>query len=353
MLVSVIVPAHNAQSTIGATLSSVSRQTYRDLEIIVIADGCTDQTVCLVKEHAAGDLRIRIVEQDNTGVSGARQRGLLESTGEFLATMDADDIWHPTKIEKQVLALRGQSAQVAAVYCWSRRIDEQNRVIASQPAVRAEGFILCRHVYDNVAGNGSCLMVRRSAALRVGGFVDERRKSTGQSADDHFFQLKLAKDFLYVVVPEYLVGYRVLTNSISVNKEKMHRSIMLNLEAVRSMTQHVPAWVYRWSRAASLYDTMGFNLRQRRYLRVLQTGILSVILDPIMCADRIWNLGTKILHGALDQNNGKNLDYFDVDPCQNVIEHSALHQRRMKKLAKIDRSASPSSATKSFRQVFS
>src|SRR4029450_365704 len=101
-LISVIVPAFNAAATIQDSLHSISQQTYRNLEIIVVDDGSTDDTAAVARRHSLGDRRFRIVAQRNGGVASARNAGLQASRGAFIAFIDADDLWHPTKIAKQI-----------------------------------------------------------------------------------------------------------------------------------------------------------------------------------------------------------------------------------------------------------
>ncbi|CAL4869841.1 Undecaprenyl-phosphate 4-deoxy-4-formamido-L-arabinose transferase (plasmid) [Asticcacaulis sp. MM231] len=336
MRVSVIIPTYNAARTILATLQSARQQTHQNLEIIVVDDGCTDKTMEIVEQQRREDGRIRIVQQVNSGVCVARHRALYEASGDFIATLDADDIWHPTKIEKQLIRLIEAPADVMAVYCWSRRIDEDDNILSTLPAVRAEGFILCQHVYDNVIGNGSNLMVRREAAIRVGGYRDDQREPKTQSADDHLLQLRLATQFRYVVVPEYLVGYRVVGGSVSSNKEQLHLSIMRNLEIIKSMTPHVPDWVYRWSRAASLFDQLGFNWRQRNFSAMLRTAVTAFCLDPTMCVDRLRLGIIKAVHADRHPQSRQVRKYYDVSPTANIVEDNGLHRRRMRQLSELD-----------------
>ena len=94
--VSVVIPAHNAEATIGPTIESVRRQTIRDVEIIVVDDGSTDDTPAQVQRCGPA---IRYLRQKQQGVSAARNYGLRESTGEFVAFLDGDDLWRAQKLE--------------------------------------------------------------------------------------------------------------------------------------------------------------------------------------------------------------------------------------------------------------
>lgn len=94
MLISVVIPLYNKAHTICNTLNTVIYQTYQDFEVIIVNDGSTDDSVAVVEKNF-NDSRIRIVNQDNAGVSAARNKGVDESKGEWIAFLDGDDEWHP------------------------------------------------------------------------------------------------------------------------------------------------------------------------------------------------------------------------------------------------------------------
>ena len=102
-LVSVVIPAYNAEKTIADCLDSVNDQTYPDIEIIVINDGSADQTLKLLEEYQRFSLRpLRIYTQKNAGPSVARNCGISLAKGEYIAFLDADDRWVKDKIENQL-----------------------------------------------------------------------------------------------------------------------------------------------------------------------------------------------------------------------------------------------------------
>jgi glycosyltransferase involved in cell wall biosynthesis len=100
-LVSVIVPAFNAATTLAEALGSALAQTYKNIEILVVDDGSTDATAAIAREFAAADGRVSLVRRSNGGIAAARNSGIAVSKGAYIAPLDADDLWHPTKIEKQ------------------------------------------------------------------------------------------------------------------------------------------------------------------------------------------------------------------------------------------------------------
>jgi len=105
MTVSIIIPAYNCAPYLAATLNSVSEQTERDLDIVVVDDGSTDATLAIARNAAAADRRIRVYTQPNMGTpSGARNHGIREANGEFITFLDGDDLYHPEKIARQLAA---------------------------------------------------------------------------------------------------------------------------------------------------------------------------------------------------------------------------------------------------------
>ncbi len=118
-LVSVIIPAYNACVTVERTISSVVNQTYSNLEVLVVDDGSTDETALLVQRMADADPRIRLLQKPNGGLVSARNFGIAHASGEFIAPIDADDLWHPEKIAKQV-RLPGCFAMFSSGQCVCR-----------------------------------------------------------------------------------------------------------------------------------------------------------------------------------------------------------------------------------------
>lgn len=102
-MVSVIIPVYNASQFIEETIQSVLKQTYQHFEIILVDDVSTDASVSIIRKMMVTDKRISLLENDvNTGVAIARNRGVAASTGRFICFLDADDLWTPTKLERQV-----------------------------------------------------------------------------------------------------------------------------------------------------------------------------------------------------------------------------------------------------------
>jgi len=110
--ISVIIPSYNCEAYIAGTIESVLKQTFKDIELIVVDDGSTDRTQEIVTSYGRP---VRLVTQENAGVCAARNRGIAEAKGQFICLMDHDDYWFPWKLERQFRELQAQPA-VGMVY---------------------------------------------------------------------------------------------------------------------------------------------------------------------------------------------------------------------------------------------
>lgn len=168
MLVSVVIPAYNAEKHIRRSLGSVLAQTYTEFEVIVVDDGSMDQTSDIVRSYT--DPRVRLVQQPNGGVSAARNQGVELARGDWIAFIDADDRWEPTFLETVVRTAR-KFPGVVAVFT-NFRDSVTGRVMI--PAKDGEARVLESYfsfVLRNKQGMwSSCVLVHRETLRRIGGF---------------------------------------------------------------------------------------------------------------------------------------------------------------------------------------
>jgi glycosyltransferase involved in cell wall biosynthesis len=215
--VAVIIPAWNSARFIGRTLASVTAQTHRDLDIVVVDDGSTDETVEIVESHMRRHSRIRLFRESRRGTAGARNFGVRQTDAAFLAPCDHDDLWHPAKIERQLAVMTDAPESTALVYCWSLGINDRDEVILPfWTRATAEGRVLHEMIADNLPGTASCPLIRRTAFDAVGGFAEE---ASGE--DDWILHIALAAQFEVRVIPDYLVAYRLLDGAQSLDVDRM------------------------------------------------------------------------------------------------------------------------------------
>ncbi len=248
-LVSVIIPAYNAEAHLEETLRSVTSQSYRNLEIIAVDDGSTDGTRAILETWAQKDSRIKVFTQANAGVAAARNLAIAKSTGQYVAPIDADDIWYPAKIERQVTGLEEAGEEVGVCYAWSVSIDEKGSVTDVGPKVELTGKVHTALVLRNFVGNASVPLFRRSALELVGYYNEDLRREDAQGCEDWEITLRLAEKYQFSVVPEYLVGYRIYEKSMSCNHLAMGRSYERVLAEVQARHPAMPAHIFRWSQS--------------------------------------------------------------------------------------------------------
>jgi len=243
---SVIIPAFNAERTIGETIGSVAAQTERDLELVVVDDGSSDATPEVVERAAAADARIRLVRQPNAGTAGARNTGITRSTADRVCFLDNDDLWMPTYLAAMGAALDAEPAAGFA-YCdaWSlddatlrlRRRTELESRPPPAPGVAWEQLALALLRENFVM---SSTMVRRSALAEAGGF---RTDVLGVDDYDLWLRIVLAGHTAVRGGSAPLLLQRDRHDSQSKDDPAMTEGLRLTLERARSNPALPPAGV--------------------------------------------------------------------------------------------------------------
>jgi glycosyltransferase involved in cell wall biosynthesis len=300
--VSVIIPALNAAATIARTLESVFAQTYTDFEIIVVNDGSTDGTVRVLAGY--GD-RLKVVSQENRGISAARNAGARASSGRYLAFLDADDLWLPDKLRRTVAVLHDEP-ECAIVVSNAWQADESG-TISGATTVPAE---LNRQPSrdDVIAGWGatvpSSFVVRRAAFDRCGGF-DEHFHGSGGCEDVLF--LAMAGDCGTIrYLPEPLLLYRTTPLERRVDKYTPNRRAFVRLVRERygagaraPLKRRIRMWARSWNRA-------GLEAMERGDLKFARHAFLSAArLEPLRPKSTLRWLRTFLPAGLRRALSGK------------------------------------------------
>lgn len=212
-LVSVVIAAYNAEAFISDALDSIQAQTYRHFEVIVVDDGSSDRTAEIVRSYSHTDDRFRLVQQKNSGVAASRNLAIQQSSGKYIAPIDADDIWYPERLEKHVRCLEASDESVGLVYSWSMYLTESGSIRAYSPFGQlgpVEGNVLAILVFYNFLDNASTAMFRRSCIDAVGNYNTELK-----TCEDWDLYVRIAERYQFAIVPEYLIGYRQYSGSMS------------------------------------------------------------------------------------------------------------------------------------------
>lgn len=291
-LVSIIVPAYNAAATLDETLRSIRSQTHREIEILVVDDGSEDATGEIAQRHAEQDPRLRLISQENAGVAAARNRGIAESRGEIIAPVDADDLWAPDKIERQLRALRRGGERVGLVYTWYAHIDADGNVRGMVRPMES-GDVLELICLGNFVGNGSSALMRKSAVLEAGGYDPSLRARKAQGCEDFLLYFRIAEKHHFALVADSLTGYRQLPDNMSSDHCQMHRSWAIVAQEMHErhpeLSREITAGGIRftcWLLERALYT--------RRWRHVLRLTL--VLLGPQMA---LHAFGLRLLRHAM------------------------------------------------------
>jgi glycosyltransferase involved in cell wall biosynthesis len=293
-LVSVVIPAFNAARTIDETLRSVRAQTHKSLEILVVDDGSSDATPQIVTEHARLDDRVRLINQQNGGVARARNRGIAEATAALVAPVDADDLWAPTKVAKQLARLQSGGDRMGLVYTWFSIIDANSRVVPTnhRPSIE-EGDLLNRLLRGNVIGNGSSALMRKSVVEQAGGYDASLLDRGAQGCEDHLLYFRIAERHDIGLVPEYLTGYRQTADNMSSDVLQMLRSFQIvaaemkarhpaSAERIEDAERYLTQWLIDRALAARRFRAASklLYLLGREHPRAAIRSIISTVVGP-------------------------------------------------------------------------
>ncbi|HII40168.1 MAG TPA: glycosyltransferase [Thermoplasmata archaeon] len=213
--VSVVIPVYNQETYLGAAIDSVFAQTFRDLEVVVVDDGSTDRTPDVVASYGS---RVRALRQPNAGNAAAFNRGVRASTGRWIAWLGSDDVWVPTKLERQVDAVRSRPA-AGLVYTDVVTMDAGGKALYTTEFPCPDEREAClRFLLRKNFINVSTALVRRDVFESLGPF-DEK----DWLCADYDMWLRVAERYDIVRVPEPLVWYRVHPGQLSRKGPELER----------------------------------------------------------------------------------------------------------------------------------
>ena len=280
--VSAILPAYNAESFIRDSIESVLKQTYRRLELIVVDDGSTDATGDVIAQYARRDPRVLHLRQPNRGVAAARNLAISSAGGDYIAPIDADDVWFPEKIARQVKALESASPETGVAYAWSRRIDASGQVFPeTRPRPEIRGWVYPAFIYKNFC-SASAPLIRRECLEAVGGYDPELRALGGEGCEDLDLLLRLAERYAFELVREYQLAYRQRIDSMSSNTAAMERSFQIVMARACERRPEVPARIRRWALSEFYLHLMNSAKRLGDHSGVLVYACRAMRSDPTL-----------------------------------------------------------------------
>jgi glycosyltransferase involved in cell wall biosynthesis len=294
-LVSVIIPTYNRADVISLTIDNVFSQTYKNIELILIDDGSTDNTQAILSTYGS---RIRVITQANAGPAAARNRGIEVSQGSIIAFQDSDDLWKPTKLERQVALMSHFDDSVPCCLCnasYTVPIGRRNTSFDNACINPSHEEGLWINVAEVLATRfvlfNQTVAIRRSALEKVGGF-DESLKYM----EDYDLPLRLAVEGPWAFIHDPLVVYRLGTaNSYG---QRAARDIIVLTECEIAILERALL------RAKRIGDTSLHRLllsRLGRVRRLLLSAKLSQsdsiaarsIGSTLKCLDGVWEKGLR------------------------------------------------------------
>jgi glycosyltransferase involved in cell wall biosynthesis len=245
---SIVIPAYNMALFLRAAVESALDQTMCDLEVIVVNDGSTDETMDVLGQiqRERRDDRLHLIHQPNRGLAAARNAGIMAASGRHIGFLDADDIWDCTKAAKHIAVMEGDAA-IGFTFSLSECIGEQGQRLGLLAARRSEPT-LHDLIRRNYVGNGSALIARQEC-FDVAGLFNENMR--GHGVEDYEMWCRILHDtgLRAVLIPEPLTLYRFRDSSMSTDLGPYMQNAEAAIASLRARMPEVPRRIFREGQA--------------------------------------------------------------------------------------------------------
>jgi glycosyltransferase involved in cell wall biosynthesis len=239
-LVSVIVPCFNSGNTISRTIDSVVKQTWKNIEIVIVNDGSTDEVSCRVFYEMKGKYQTYnwiFVEKENGGIGNTRNLAASKSNGDYLVFVDSDNVAEPQMLEKMVIGILNSKAD--CLTCYFRAFDSYISPFAKLYAYSYVPIGECIEAgaYENIFGDAN-FIINRNTFFNLGGFKEDR----DTSYEDWEFLARLTiSGYTLDVIPDFLFLYRHTEGGFSriTSSYKNHHRVL------RAYFENIPLWNQR------------------------------------------------------------------------------------------------------------
>ncbi|REK22599.1 MAG: glycosyltransferase family 2 protein [Planctomycetota bacterium] len=302
-MISVLMPAYNAEEYIAEAIDSVVGQTYPHWELLVIDDGSTDSTQEIVSRYVDRDERVRLLEVPHGGISAARNAGLKAAKYPWAALLDADDVALPRRFELQIAASE-EDPEVVLWASYSHDLGAQGQVGSlhkSGPTSRAE-YEHHRSTGKTIVFRNSTILFRRDLALDIGGF--DAAMEPGEDVD---FWDRMAELGPTIALKDSLVQYR--RHSGSITNQRLQKSIMIGDFVAARCRARARGESLDWETFQRAYNAIGPLGRALRYIdttgrkycrnavtahterkrfRAASLLLAATVLSPRTMLTRIW-----------------------------------------------------------------
>jgi glycosyltransferase involved in cell wall biosynthesis len=276
-LVSIVIPAYNAEKYIAETINSVIYQTYPNWELIIVIDGAKDGTEDVIKTFL-GDTRIRYISKKNTGVSDTRNVGIKQTKGRYIAFLDADDVWMPENLELKIQILE-TNKNTAWVYSNMYEADENMNITGEAKSGREDNILDNILLWEGEVVPGPCSNIIISRDCIEKGILFDPLLST--AADQDFCIQLAANGFQGKHIKAPLWKYRILGNSMSRNLKVMESDhIYVYKKANRNNVFR--SWFFKQKCFSNLYLLLAGSwwVQGKNKMRATYFVILSLVYNP-------------------------------------------------------------------------
>lgn len=304
---SVVIPTYNREDVIGRAIRSALSQTYQDLEIIVIDDASVDGTEQVVQRFESDRLSY-IRCQTNQGPSAARNRGLKESRGAYIAFLDSDDQWLSTKLEKQIKKIKDSPSKVGAVYTGYWVVRDGVRELGRLPSKR--GNIHQAQLARDHVSPTSTVLVRKECFGRVGNF-----DTSLPNRQDYEMWLRISRHYHFEYVREPLVNLFVSGNRITGNFLSRVEAQERILSSISDEIAQLPTWKRRKIFGCQYYVLARYAQKEGHVEHAKHYIARSLSRNP-------FSLKSWIVLAAL-------VSGFDVDSVSMIRFKSRMKRRRL------------------------
>ncbi|MDQ7062600.1 MAG: glycosyltransferase [Sulfurimonas sp.] len=261
-LISIVIPLYNAEKYISETINSVISQTYQNWELIVVDDCSIDSSVVIVNKFVKNDERIKLIKSITNfgGPARPRNTGLVNAKGEYVAFLDADDVWHTSKLKKQLDTLQGSDCDL--VHTLANTIDKNSNITGEFQNQRVfkklKYFLSAKSViyYTNYININSVLM-KNDKKMRF-----NEDKNLVAMEDWKLWMETIYNGKKVVLLEETLLNYRVHTNSISNRNSDIGYRKTLYMLSVLLLKREIPLRHYVFSSLFNVFKIIVKNFKR-------------------------------------------------------------------------------------------
>jgi glycosyltransferase involved in cell wall biosynthesis len=270
MFISIVMPVHNREHTIGRAIESILNQTHASFELIIVDDASTDGTRNVVRFY--DDKRIRyIAHAEKLGAPAARNTGIREAQAEWIAFHDSDDIWMPDKLEKQINRVLQNGLEHAVYYTGFYRFKHGKREYIPEPDLRRKEGDIHRELLVKNFVSTQTVLLPKACLDAVGGFDEEMPR-----LQDWELWIRLSERYPFCLVDEPLVHVFYSDNSISASQENLIRAYRLILQKHGHLFREAGRSYF-----ASLLFSYGHNLCLHGDMRLGRTTLYQSLRSQI------------------------------------------------------------------------